>query len=158
MGLTVTVFSLLALLGLGLRWLRLRPSPEPLADSPNSPPLDSPLLTPDSPLPTPPRDWSGLVRSLHVGLGIILVALVVGLMTIGIVGTLGHFGSLGHSPHLGAGLAVVALTVASAWSASRINPDRPWARPLHLTLNGVLAVTLAAVSWTGWIVVQKYLP
>ncbi|MBD0269404.1 MAG: DUF4079 family protein, partial [Cyanobacteria bacterium Co-bin8] len=48
--------------------------------------------------------------------------------------------------------------VASAWSAARIHPTRPWARSLHLWLNGVLFLALSAVSLSGWSVVQKYLP
>jgi hypothetical protein len=100
-----------------------------------------------------------VLRRLHFTLGIGLVLTVLLLLSIGIVGTLGHFGSLGHSPHLLAGLTVVALTLASAWSARQINhPQKPWARSLHLTLNGLLMISLALVSWSGWIVVQKYLP
>jgi hypothetical protein len=56
------------------------------------------------------------------------------------------------------GLLVVALVLTSAWSASRIDAERPWARRLHLTLNGVLGLGLTAVGLTGWQVVQKYLP
>jgi hypothetical protein len=48
--------------------------------------------------------------------------------------------------------------IASAWSATRITPQRPWARPLHLSLNGLLLVMFLAVTYTGWHVVQKYLP
>ncbi len=98
------------------------------------------------------------LRSLHFWIGGVLVALVLLLLAIGIVGTLGHYGSLGHSWHLLAGLAVVALVGVSAWSATQIGPRRPWARSLHLTLNAILFVGLAAVSWSGWEVVQKYLP
>ena len=108
-------------------------------------------------LQTGVKPWRWL-RFLHYGMGLILAALVLELLTIGIVGTLGHFGSLGQSWHLPAGLTVVALTLASAWSANHIHPQRPWARPLHLSLNGALFVALAVVSWTGWSVVQKYLP
>jgi hypothetical protein len=79
------------------------------------------------------------------------------LLSIGIVGTLGHFGSLGHSPHLIAGLLVVGLVLLSAGSATQISPKRPWARPLHVTTNAILFFALAYVSWTGWTVVQKYL-
>lgn len=100
--------------------------------------------------------WKEL-RSLHVFSGWIMVALVGVLLAIGIVGTLGHFGSLGHSWHLPAGLTVVGLVAASAWSAHRIHPLRPWARPLHLSLNALLFVALAWVSWSGWTVVQKYI-
>ncbi len=99
-----------------------------------------------------------LVRSLHYGLGITLVALVLLLLAVGIVGTLGHYGSLGHSVHLGAGLLVVGLVLLSAWSANQIAPGRQWARSLHITTNAILFVALAWVSWTGWTVVQKYLP
>ncbi len=80
------------------------------------------------------------------------------LLGIGIVGTLGHFGSLGHSWHLPAGLGVVTLTLASAWTASHIHPRRPWARTCHLGLNMALFIGLALVSVSGLIVVQKYLP
>lgn len=130
MGLTVTLYLGLAAIGLALRVQRLQIGVKP---------------------------WKWL-RFLHYGLGIVLVVIVLELLTIGIVGTLGHFGSLGHSWHLPAGLTVVILTLASAWSASRIHPKRPWARPLHLRLNGMLFIALALVSWTGWTVVQKYLP
>lgn len=99
-----------------------------------------------------------VVRSLHYGIGITLVALVLLLLAVGIVGTLGHYGSLGHSVHLGAGLLVVGLVLLSAWSANQIAPGRPWARSLHITTNAILFVALAWVSWTGWTVVQKYLP
>ncbi|MEO1592841.1 MAG: DUF4079 domain-containing protein [Cyanobacteria bacterium J06632_22] len=98
------------------------------------------------------------LRPLHYGLGSILVLLILVLLSIGIVGTLGEYGHLGHSWHLPAGLTVVALVLASAWSATRIHPQRPWARPLHLGLNSGLLVALALVSYTGWTVVQKYLP
>lgn len=100
----------------------------------------------------------GWLRSLHIVLGTGLVSLVMLLLTIGIVGTLGEFGSLGHSAHLPAGLTVVALVALSAWSGSRIHPTRPWARPLHWTTNGVLGGAFVLVTWTGWQVVQKYLP
>jgi hypothetical protein len=36
--------------------------------------------------------------------------------------------------------------------------ERPWAKSLHLALNGALGLTLAGVGWSGWQVVQKYLP
>ena len=97
------------------------------------------------------------LRSLHFTIGGILVFLVLLLLSIGVVGTLGEFGSLGHSVHLPAGLAVVALTLASAWSATRISPERPWARKAHLTINSVLFFGFVVVTATGWSVVQKYL-
>jgi hypothetical protein len=100
----------------------------------------------------------GTLATLHRLLGVGLVALVLLLLAIGVVGTLGHFGSLGHSPHLGAGIAVVGLVLVSAWSSSQIPQGRPWARPVHLALNGLLCAALAFVLTTGWQVVQKYLP
>lgn len=104
------------------------------------------------------QDQSAWLRPLHIALGTIMVILVLGLLAIGIVGTLGEYGTLGHSVHLIFGILVVALVLASAWSASRIAPERPWARSLHLTLNGVLGLALTAVGLSGWQVVQKYLP
>ena len=97
------------------------------------------------------------LRPLHYTVGGVLVALVLLLLSIGVVGTLGEFGSLGHSIHLPAGLTVVALTLASAWCATRISPGRPWARRAHLALNGILLVGFVVVTATGWSVVQKYL-
>lgn len=98
------------------------------------------------------------LRSLHHTIGNIMVGLVLLLLAIGIVGTLGHYGSLGHSAHLPAGLAVVGLVLLSAGSAVQISPENPWARALHVTTNMVLLVGFILVSLTGWIVVQKYLP
>jgi hypothetical protein len=130
MGLTVAIYAGLAIAGWVMRWQRLQRGV---------------------------KLWRWL-HWLHITLGICLVALILLLLSIGIVGTLGHFGSLGHSGHLPAGLSVVGLTLASAWAASRIHPQRPWARSLHLSLNAALFMALALVSWTGWTVVQKYLP
>lgn len=87
-----------------------------------------------------------------------MVALVLLLLAIGIVGTLGEYGSLGHSMHLPAGLDVVALVVLSASSAIFISPQRPWVRYLHVGTNLLLLGALAVVTLTGWQVVQKYLP
>jgi Protein of unknown function (DUF4079) len=98
------------------------------------------------------------VRSLHYIMGICMVSLVLLLLGIGVIGTLGHFGSLGQSSHLLAGLIVVALVLLSAGSATQISTRRPWARPLHIGTNIILFVGFAWVSLTGWIVVQKYLP
>ena len=97
------------------------------------------------------------LRPLHFTLGGIMVALVLLLLSIGVIGTLGEYGNLGHSVHLPAGIIVVTLTLASAWSATRISPQRPWARKLHLSLNGVLFLAFVTVTATGWNVVQKYL-
>ena len=90
-------------------------------------------------------------------LGGTLVALVLLLLGIGIIGTLGEHGSLGHSWHLGAGLLVVGLVLASVAAAAQIN-SQSWARSLHVTINALLFVAFAAVSYSGWTVVQQYLP
>ena len=133
MGLTLTAYSLLGVTGFLLRRDR--------------------LLAGDRALVMPP-----ILRPLHITLGLILVALVLLLLIVGIIGTLGHFGRLGHSPHLAAGLTVVGLVGLSAWSASRIAIERPWARSLHLRTNLGLMVALLWVLASGWAVVQKYLP
>lgn len=86
------------------------------------------------------------------------MGLVLLLLAIGIVGTLGHYGTLGHSPHLIAGLTVVGLVLLSAGSATQISAKRSWARSLHVGTNITLFVGLLWVSLTGWSVVQKYLP
>ncbi|NET36604.1 MAG: DUF4079 domain-containing protein [Cyanothece sp. SIO1E1] len=130
MGFTIVLYLALAVIGLALRNQRLQPGIRP---------------------------WTWL-QILHRGLGMLMAALVLELLLIGIIGTLGHFGSLGHSWHLPMGLTVVALTLTSAWSAVQIHPQRPWARTLHLSLNAILFVALALVTWSGWQVVQKYLP
>lgn len=98
------------------------------------------------------------LRPFHFLVGGTMVALVILLLAIGLVGTLGHYGSLGHSVHLPAGLTVVSLVLVSAWSAMLISPQRPWARILHIGTNLILFGGFAVVSVTGWIVVQKYLP
>lgn len=128
MGLSLTTYGLLAVSGGTLRYTRQGDRSRP--------------------------NW---LRPAHYLLGGALVGLVLLLLAIGIVGTLGEYGRLGHSVHLPAGLTVVALILASAWSASRISPERPWARKAHLTLNGILLLALAVVTATGWSVVQKYL-
>lgn len=141
MGLALTAYCFLALSGGFLYFSRVRS--EALAASPSvaEPSLQRPA-------------W---LRPLHYILGITLVLLVLVLLSIGVVGTLGEFGGLGHSVHLPAGLTVVALTLASAWCATRISPERPWARKAHLTINGVLLLGFILVTATGWGVVQKYL-
>lgn len=103
----------------------------------------------------PHPDW---LRPFHFIVGAVMAGLVLLLLAIGLVGTLGHYGSLMHSGHFWAGFAVVDLVFLSAWSAVQIRPDRPWARRLHLGINFVLLVGFAIVSLTGWSVVQKYLP
>ena len=86
-----------------------------------------------------------------------MVILVLGLLTIGLVGTIGHYGSLGHSPHLLVGLAVVILVLISATTATQIG-KYPQARSLHVGTNLILLLAFITVSLTGWNVVQKYLP
>ncbi len=98
------------------------------------------------------------LRPFHYTIGGGLVVLVLLLLGVGIVGTLGYYGSLGHSAHLPAGLSVVSLVLVSAWSATQISPKRPWARAVHVGTNVVLLVGFALVCLTGWSVVQKYLP
>lgn len=97
------------------------------------------------------------LRNAHYTGGIIIVFLVLLLLAIGVVGTVGYYGSLGHSSHLWGGLFVVLLIIMSAWSAHQINSHNSWARSLHVSLNAILFVGLAYVSWTGWEIVQKYL-
>lgn len=97
-----------------------------------------------------------LAKAHYIG-GIIIVFLVMLLLAIGVVGTIGYYGNLGHSPHLWAGLFVVVLVSLSAWSANQIDTRNTWARSLHISLNAILLVGLAYVSWTGWEIVQKYL-
>ncbi|MEP0872355.1 DUF4079 domain-containing protein [Trichocoleus desertorum AS-A10] len=104
------------------------------------------------------QPYPNWLRSLHYVIGGILAFLVLFLLAIGLVGTVGHYGSLGHSTHLPAGLIVVALVAISFWSATQINPERGWARPLHISTNLILFLGFIWVSVTGWDVVQKYLP
>lgn len=98
------------------------------------------------------------LRSVHYIIGGIMVGLVLLLLGIGLVGTLGYYGTLNHSAHFVAGLTVVGLVLISAWSATQISRQRPWARTVHLSINAVLFIAFAWVTWTGWSVVQKYLP
>jgi len=103
----------------------------------------------------PRPNW---LQPFHYITGAILVTLVLLLLAIGLVGTLGHYGTLGHSAHLPAGLAVVALVLLSAGSATLISSFQDLARSVHIATNLVLCVGLIWVSITGWDVVQKYLP
>ena len=98
------------------------------------------------------------LRFFHYVTGIVMVCLVVLLLIIGLVGTVGHYGSLIHSSHFSAGLLVVALVSLSAWSSTKISSQRPWARSLHIGTNIILFAGFVFVSFTGWEVVQKYLP
>jgi lysylphosphatidylglycerol synthetase-like protein (DUF2156 family) len=102
--------------------------------------------------------YPGWLRPLHILTGLTVAILVLLLLAIGVVGTLGEYGHLGHSVHLFMGLGVVVLTLASVWSARQISLNRPWAQSLHIILNGSLGLMLLGVGWSGWTVVQKYLP
>lgn len=104
------------------------------------------------------RGRSAWLRPLHLLLGSTVVLLILLLLTIGVIGTLGEYGFLGHSAHLPLGLVVVITVLMSAWSASQIGPNRPWARKLHVALNGFLGLALIGAGLSGWQVVQKYLP
>lgn len=129
MGLSLFAYSLLAISGLTMLNKRIYKRPRPT--------------------------W---LRPLHYIIGGILVCLVLLLLTVGIIGTLGHYGSLGHSPHLVAGLMVVLLVLISAFSGLMIsNKQIPW-RKIHLGTNLILFFGFCFVTFTGWIVVQKYLP
>ena len=97
------------------------------------------------------------LRPLHRWTGFVLVLLVLLLLGIGVIGTLGYYGQLGHSPHFAAGLTVVLLALVSAALATQIG-RRPWGRSLHLLANSLLGLSLLVVTFTGWTVVQKYLP
>lgn len=97
----------------------------------------------------------GWLRYLHYGLGVTFVLNILELMTFGIIGANTYEGTEGHSLHFPAGLLVAGLAIVSAWSANRVHPQRPWARPLHVSLNGILFMALIAVSWTGWSVLQE---
>jgi Protein of unknown function (DUF4079) len=103
---------------------------------------------------TPRPIW----RSVHIVFGLALVTLVLGLLVIGIVGTLGEYGSLGHSFHGLAGGMVVGIMLLSVGAALQIQKGYAWARTAHITLNGLLGLAFLGVLWTGWSVVQKYLP
>lgn len=128
MGLSLTVYLGLLLTGSGVWYVRSHQQPQ--------------------------HYW---LRFLHLMLGGVLIALVLLLLSIGIVGTLGEHGSLGHSWHLWAGLLVVSLVLVSAGVASQIS-SRPWARSLHVVINVLLFLAFVAVSYSGWSVVQQYLP
>lgn len=86
-----------------------------------------------------------------------MLILVMLLLVIGLVGTLGHYGTLGHSIHLPLGFLVVGLVLASAATAWQIMHGNEFARTIHIFVNGGLFFALALVSWSGWVVVQKYL-
>lgn len=128
MGLAIAAYLFLAIAGISLRVLRVQNRPYP----------------------------QGL-REFHLAIGGILVLLVLLLLSIGIVGTLGYYGNLGHSPHLIAGILVVILVLFSATSALAIGKWEK-ARSLHLLTNIVLLFGFLFVSFSGWTIVQKYLP
>jgi hypothetical protein len=128
MGLSLLTYSILAITGLGMAHTRKAQLPR--------------------------TTW----RTLHITLGLTLVILVLGLLAIGIVGTLGQYGSLGHSNHGIFGGIVVGITLLSAGAALQIQRGYAWAKPLHIALNVLLGAAFLGVLWTGWIVVQQYLP
>lgn len=128
MGLTLFAYSLLAATGL---WIRTQRRGE--------------------------QKYPSWLRPLHLILGTSLVSLVVLLLSIGIVGTLGEYGHLGHSWHLGAGLVVTGLAIASSITGLR-GAKTLAGRDRHVLVNGVLLIALLAVLGTGWTIVQKYLP
>lgn len=129
MGLSLLAYLLLAVTGIWIFWARQTCNTRP--------------------------NW---LRSLHCISGGILVCLVLLLLTIGILGTLSHFGQLGHSLHFQAGLTLVALVLLSFGSATQIGDERPWARTLHIGTNISLFFGFLWVSLTGWKVMQAYLP
>lgn len=129
MGLSLLAYSLLAISGWWLRQGRTAKVPRPR--------------------------W---LRPFHYLTGAVLVSLVLLLLSIGLLGTVGYYGSLGHSPHLIAGLLVVGLVLLSAFSATQIGSQRPWSRSLHVGTNIALCFAFLFVALTGWSVVQKYLP
>lgn len=96
------------------------------------------------------------LRPLHYITGWVMVGLVLLLLAIGLVSTLGIYGTLGHSQHLIAGLSVVALVLLSAASATQISLKRPWVRVVHVIINIALLVAFTCVLLTGGQVVQKY--
>ncbi len=128
MGLSLLAYTLLALSGSRLWWLRTHNADPTIA-----------------------------LRGGHLTLGLSFVLLILLLLSIGLIGTIGHYGNLGHSFHLWAGLSVVGLALGSAWSAFQIRQGRSWARSLHIILNSLLFLGLSVVGLSGWIVVQKYL-
>lgn len=134
MGLTIFLYGLLLLLGLGIMRIRLKEMTPPFG------------LTRHQ------------IRLIHQSLGMLMVGSVLLLLAIGIVGTLGHYGHLGHSWHWIAGIIVVGLTLLSAHSGSQAGRGSLWFREIHVVVNGLLFGALAWVSITGWWVVQKYLP
>jgi hypothetical protein len=71
-----------------------------------------------------------------------MVGLVLLLFAIGLVSTLGIYGTLGHSQHLIAGLSVVLLVLLSAASATQISPKRPWVRAVHVSINHCAACSI----------------
>lgn len=98
------------------------------------------------------------LRMLHLLVGFVMLGLILVLLAIGLVGTLGHFGSLGHSWHLPVGLGVVLLSLGAAWTGTRIRYDLVQSRSLHIRVNGLLGAGLILALISGWAAVQKYIP
>jgi hypothetical protein len=140
MGFTIAAYILLALSGLWLGWrTRAVVHSTDLSETADS------------------EVGQGL-RVVHLILGAAIIFLVLFLLAIGLVGTLGHFGSLIQSPHFVVGFVVVGLTIAAAITGLRISPERRYSRAIHRTIDVALCVALVIVTYTGWEVVQKYLP
>ncbi len=129
MGLSLTSYTLLGITGIWMLNRRIQKKPRP--------------------------QW---LPPCHYIIGAIMVFLVLLLLTIGLIGTIGYYGSLGHSPHFLAGLSVVFFVFFSALTSTQIHPTRPWMRSLHIGTNIILLFAFTFVTFTGWKVVQKYLP
>lgn len=149
MGFTIAAYILLAVSGLWLGWrtreAQINQATDQAIDQANVREITD-------------RDVGNGLRVVHLVLGAAIIFLVLFLLAIGIVGTLGHFGSLIQSPHFAVGVIVVGLTIAAAISGLRISPDRRYSRAIHRTIDVALCVALVIVTYTGWEVVQKYLP
>lgn len=152
MGFTIAAYALLTVSGLWLGWRARESHLDPASQTHSSTDHASADHTGTD------HDVGNGLRVLHLGLGAAIIFLVLFLLAIGLVGTLGHFGSLIQSPHFAVGFSVVGLTIAAAISGLRISPDRPYSRPIHRTIDVALCVALVIVTYTGWDVVQKYLP
>jgi hypothetical protein len=149
MGFTIAAYILLAVSGLWLGWrtreAQINQATDQAIDQANVREITD-------------HDVGNGLRVVHLVLGAAIIFLVLFLLAIGIVGTLGHFGSLIQSPHFAVGVIVVGLTIAAAISGLRISPDRRYSRAIHRTIDVALCVALVIVTYTGWEVVQKYLP
>jgi len=160
MGLTIAAYCVLAVSGLSLASLDRASLLHPIDPISTDPISTDPTPTEhaQASLAATRSSLRFQLRSLHIFSGVVIVGLVLLLLAIGIVGTLGHFGTLGHSLHLPVGLTVVGLTIAAAVTGLRISGDRLHSRIQHRRVDFVLLLALVWVVFTGWDVVQKYLP